>query len=563
MGVYQKILDRKKSTQVDDEPTGTARLIESLIVLDFKQTLEVVQKVKRLTMRKYHNGQWTAALTYENIVALEREGFVLSGDLVKWKNKLLAPVEFDPTFAPQGLKHSLAIYQHEAIQTIDKWNGRALLADEQGLGKTAEALGWVAHRGAYPCLIICPSFAKYNWKNEIKYWVAGEPPVQVLEGLAPTEITSDKFVIANYDILSSTVNGEDIVRDDVWSIDWKTVIIDEAHYISNNDAIRTWAVKTICTGIQVPHVLTISATPGRVRPAQIFTSINLVNPQVFPSFFKYAHRYCGAKRGYSGQWEFKGSENEAELYDLLTKSVMIRRRKVDLFDKLPPKIRRPVILPGFEEKQSLKGLSLGGIEKAKQAAVKKKMPHVLKWIENFLQVEDKLIVFGEHKEVLDAIMDNFGDVAVRVDGSKSAKEKDEAIHKFQRCAHCGERKERHTQNGCKYEPDMSVRLFVGSSAAKEAATLTAATNVAFVELWWSMNDHEQAEDRSYWRVSDPHGITSWYLIAANSIEEDIAELISFRDKKIKMVMNGEEVDKNSVLSYLIRKHKREDSHAKD
>lgn len=560
MGIYADI-QKKQSPVKTNRPVGLATIEDGKLFLNFKPSLETVTEVKRLTMRHYNGDNWTAALTLENVASVERIGFELHADVIKWKNGIVRPIEFDPHFNVKGLKHQLERYQLEAIQTLNTWNGRGLLADEQGLGKTVEALGFVAHNNAYPVLIICPSFAKYNWRGEINHWVAGDKKVQIIDGQRETDVWGD-FVIINYDILTRLHEGEDLIRGDLWYEDWSTIIIDEAHYISNNDTIRAWAVKQLCTVRQIPHIITITATPGRVRPAQIFNAVNLVNPHVFPSFFKYAHRYCGPKMVYGGQWEFKGSSNETELNDLLTKTVMVRRKKADLFKDLPPKIRRTVLLPGLEgDKVEWNNLSLGNIEKMKQKAVRAKMPAVIQWIQNFLEVEDKLIVFGEHKETLDALMAAFGDIAVRVDGNIGAKEKDEAIHEFQRCAKCGVRKERHKGEGaCEtYKPNMNARLFIGSSAAKEAATLTAASNVVFVELWWSMGDHEQAEDRAYWRMSDPHGIVSWYLLAANSIEEDIADIISFRDKKMKLVLDGKEADKNMVLSYLVRKHQREES----
>lgn len=563
MGIYADIQKKQQAVpKAASAPIGRASIRNDRLFMKFPFTPLLVQAIKRLTDRRYEkdNGGWSALLCVDNVRQLEELGFDFSIDLADWKDGIVRETVVDPLFECPGLNHKLAPYQNETIQVLDAWGGRALLADDPGLGKTAEALGWVAWRNAYPLLVICPSFLKYNWVSEINHWVTSGKTVQVVSGMEETNIFGD-IVIINYDILARQEGDYDVVRSDIFSKEWKTLVVEEAHYISNKDTIRAWAVGQIAANI--PHVIPITATPGKSKPVQMFNAINMVNPKVFPSFFKYGHRYCGPKMGAQGVWEFKGSSNEEELNDLLTKTVMIRHRKQDVYPQMERKRRVPVLIgnpppaEAYAEKV-LKNFSFGNIEKLKQEALKAKLPDMIKWVSDMLETEDKIIIFGEHKSTLDAFMDAFGDIAVRVDGDASDKEKESAIHEFQRCAKCGVRKERHntSPDACdKYEHNMKARIFLGSRAAKEGATLTAASNVIFTELWWSMRDHDQAEDRCYGRVSDMHGCTAWYLLAAGTIEEEIARIISIRERKMSKVMDGEEIDRNMLLSHLIAHYK--------
>jgi SNF2 family DNA or RNA helicase len=159
------------------------------------------------------------------------------------------------------------------------------------------------------------------------------------------------------------------------------------------------------------------------------------------------------------------------------------------------------------------------------------MEAAIDWVRDFLNSEEKLILFADHKFVVDEMMRAFKDVAVKIDGSVAADKRMGIVDQFQN--------------------NDDIRLFVGSKAAKEGLTLDVASNVAFVELWWTPGDHDQAEDRCYGRLSDPHGANIWYLVAMGTIEEDIAELLDKKRKVIGSILDGKPIDSPSVLTELI------------
>jgi SWI/SNF-related matrix-associated actin-dependent regulator 1 of chromatin subfamily A len=112
--------------------------------------------------------------------------------------------------------------------------------------------------------------------------------------------------------------------------------------------------------------------------------------------------------------------------------------------------------------------------------------------------------------------------------------------------------------------DDSIKLFIGNiQAAGVGLTLTAASNVLFVELGWTPKDHGQAEDRAH-RIGQEESVTAWYMLGKNTIDERIYEMINAKKKIIKKAV-GDTTDaevynerifntKESILSGLIESY---------
>ena len=331
-------------------------------------------------------------------------------------------------------------------------------------------------------------------------------------------------------------------------------LVHNCHYYKSNKAFRTKAIKKLGKG--VPHIIALSGTPIVNRPIEAYNAIQLINPDIFPNFFSFTHTYCNAKHTGFG-WDFNGHSNDEELHKKLTGTIMIRRLKKDVLPDLPEKTRSfiPIELDNEREydaaennfityiKQT-KGVAaaekasnaevLAKIEVLKQLAVKGKLNDAISWIQDFLEVDGKLIVFATHKFVIDDLMNEFEKVAVKIDGSVSQIERQRAVDSFQN--------------------NDRIRLFVGNiQAAGVGITLTAASNVAFLELPWTPGSVSQAEDRCH-RIGQRDSVNIYYLLAINTIEEKIGKLIDSKRKVLDAVLDGKETETTSLLSELIKQY---------
>ena len=91
-------------------------------------------------------------------------------------------------------------------------------------------------------------------------------------------------------------------------------------------------------------------------------------------------------------------------------------------------------------------------------------------------------------------------------------------------------------------------MFIGNmQATSEGLTLTAASDVVFCELGWTPAIHEQCVSRCYGRTNDMHGATAWYLLAPETIDEYVYNLLEQKKKIVDAVTNGEDTVQNTSI----------------
>lgn len=292
----------------------------------------------------------------------------------------------------------------------------------------------------------------------------------------------------------------------------------------------------------------------------MYNAISFTEPRLFPSFWKFAQRYCGAKHNGFG-WDFGGASNIAELHQKLSSTIMIRRLKSEVLKDLPPKMRNIVpmqieneqkyrkaeadfiawVRQEYGDKKAAKAKqaeALTRIEGLKQLAVQGKLDACMEWIGDFLESGEKLVVFGVHKFVIDALMSRFAGQVVKVDGSTKNSDRQAAVDAFQN--------------------NDTIRLFVGNiQAAGVGLTLTAASNTCFLELPWTPGAADQAEDRVHRIGQTAESVSAWYLLAHGTVEEDMAELIDRKRQILTRLMDGKDVEEGSMISELLNKYLKE------
>lgn len=524
----------------------------NLIKIVFPYDLNDIVNVKTLPDRRFIPDQrcWTAPIKPDNLEKLKSWGFSLSPELEsvleQSKPENAVKVETLKPMVIPGLNGELFPFQGVGVTFIDLKKGRALIADEQGLGKTIQAIGWLQlHPELRPAVIVVPASVKLNWLREMTKWMS-KPRCEVLSGTKPY-VTEGEILIINYDIVAAWLPVLKVKG-------FKVLIMDEIQYLKNSSTKRTKALKQLAKGIN--HVIGLSGTPIVNRPVEIYNALSIINSSAIPNFKEYTNKFCGAHYNGFG-WDFKGATNTDELHRLLVNSFMIRRLKKDVLKDLPDKLKSfvPIELDNEKEYQyaernfidyvrGTKGqiaaekasnaAVLAEIEGLKQLAVSGKINQCIEWIRDFLETDNKLVVFAVHKFVIDRLMEAFPDISVKIDGSVSMTQRDSAVQSFQN--------------------DPKITLFVGNiQAAGVGLTLTAASNVAFLELPWTPGAVSQASDRVH-RIGQKDCVTIHFLLAMDTIEEKIAKLLDNKVKVIDAVMDGIKTEESSLLSELMKEY---------
>jgi SWI/SNF-related matrix-associated actin-dependent regulator 1 of chromatin subfamily A len=573
--------------------------------LNFRYKREAVELIKTIPGRKYipTTKTWIVPATNEGIenvlklpgvrilasslsyiqglleTPLKRAYTSPQGCFKPGSQPIIKPIEIN---LPEGLE--LLPFQKEGIEFIESRNGRALIGDEMGLGKTIQALGWLRiHPEFRPAVLIVPSSLKINWGKEATKWLDKNDNIEILSG-RPSEsnqiLNITTIIIVNYDILFDNIEKETkkLIQPGWWSVlkslNPSVLILDESTFIKSNIARRTKAVQALADSNNlesaIPHVIALSGTPILNRPIEFYNIISLIDPKLFPNWWKFTTRYCGRfqkdiyvkggkKRRVS---DFTGATNVDELNSILISSIMIRRLKRDVLQDLPDKIRSVVPLEinnrkEYEEAETdfiswltkkegvavankaEKAQTLVKLGKLQQLSMRGKLKPAINWIHGVIDNEEKLVVFVTRHETADELMTEFGELAVRFTGKETLEERQEAVDKFQN--------------------DENILLFVGmidnqGQPAGVGITLVASSYVAFIGFPWSPAILCQGEDRCH-RIGTKNAVNIYYLIAEKTIEEDHIELLMNKEKVLNAILDGVPLEETSIIEDLLNKYR--------
>lgn len=495
------------------------------------------------------------------VATLRKYEFQIGPKLQEWES-WNQPKELEKNLVIPGLNCTLRPFQRVGVASAVAFNNRALIGDEMGLGKTPQAIAWLQlHKKERPAIIMCPASLKEMWAKKIGEWMDGKEKVHILSGRPDKKAKLPKatIYIVNYDILGNKMETKVLANgkkkktelpftgwgEYLGGLNPKMVVADESHFLKNKESLRSIGGLRLLKN--TPMALPLTGTPIINRPSEFFPILNALRPDVFRNFFNFAKRYCGARHNGFG-WDFSGSSNADELHKLLLETCMIRRLKSEVLTELPPKQRAVVPLPMTPSKVKEYKLAeyelamsqdedrvtvLTRITALKQAATSAKMDAACEWITNFLDSGEKLVVFAHHHKAVDELKARFGkitkiaEVTGRTVGSKQAQED-------------------------MFQSDPECRLFIGSRSAVEGLTLTAASNTAFLEMYDTPGIMGQAEDRTHRIGQDSERVTAWYLVAAGTIEEEIAEIVDRKLTVVKKVLDGSEVQDEELITELLK-----------
>jgi SWI/SNF-related matrix-associated actin-dependent regulator 1 of chromatin subfamily A len=422
-------------------------------------------------------------------------------------------------------------FQKQAVDFIDKIGGRALVADDMGCGKTAEAIGYAVFKNYDRVLVICPSSVKTNWEREI----------DTFSGVKANNLT-ETVHRGGWEIIGypNIEKFESYLK----SQEYQLIIVDEAHYIKNKKAKRT--KKTLNLLKKAKDIVFLTGTPVLNKPVEIYNIFNFITPMPFWTSQGFAQKYCGLKQDPYGRWDYTGATNLDELRSKM--AWMIKRDKKEVIEQLPDKTIEVIetkmkdwteynkLLVDFrgwlkDKKLNEKAVYAEAITKVnylKQIVVQNK--NIKSELDNLLECGRKVIVFSQYRSVVEDLHEEYKNISVLLTGGTPTKDRQGVIDEFQ------------NNDRCKI-------FFSTIKAGGVGITLTEADVVLFTDLSWTPADHEQAEDRAY-RMGQKNNVNVYYLITPKTIEDKIWAMLKRKSIMVKKIMAGEKARKVHIKTLI-------------
>ena len=467
-------------------------------------------------------------------------------------------------FTPMGSQ--LMPHQGQVVAAAVAGHRTFLLADEPGLGKTAQALLAAEAAGTYPLLVVVPNVVKTNWAREAARWTPHRA-VPVVSGDGESVDGFADIVVLNYELLDRGLG---------WLGDhgFRGMVVDEAHFIKNKSSQRSQHVLALSAKIRTrnarPLLMALTGTP-LINDIDDFRAI----------------------------WQFLGwiddSKPLTELQDALEDTGLtpadrdfypearqcvidlgiVRRRKVEVAADIPARriADLPVELDGpagrsiraaeqalarrmvkrYDTALAARTEVVEGIDRElvrrvaraelKEAATAKSGENVFTMMRHIGQAKadlaadyaaqlarsaGKVVFFAKHIDVMDAAEESFAKQGIRfssIRGDQTSKVRQANVDAFVE------------------DPEVAIAV-CSLTAAGVGINLQVASNIVLAELSWTDAEQTQAIDRSH-RIGQTEPVTAWRIIAAQTIDARIAELIDSKAGLAARALDGAEEEAQS------------------
>lgn len=391
---------------------------------------------------------------------------------------------------------------------------------------TIEAIGVINNDPAIAnVLVICPARVRINWTRELSKWLVRPMSVGVANGVLP----DTNVVVIAYTTVAK-------FAEQLTARNWDLIVMDEVHYLKNPKAQRTVAVTNVAKN--TTRKIGMTGTPIQNRVEELFTVLNLLDPQTWNDRGRFMNRYV----------YYKNDSRMAELQRLLRTSCMIRRLKKDVLTELPAKRRQTIVIPstGYEavlerERQVMEryeqqvtdshaelelakasgneqdylacvarlrqanSVAFAEISRVRHETALAKAPAVIEHIQDLLEAtSEKIVVFAHHIDVLEQIHAAFPGAGL-LHGQMKMESGQAALDRFQ--------------------TDQNCRLLVCSLLAGGIGlNMTAGTIAVFAELDWVPTNLDQAESRLH-RKGQLNSVLSNYIILQDSLDHRMVEIL--------------------------------------
>ncbi|MGF3053492.1 DEAD/DEAH box helicase [Microbacterium sp. YY-03] len=474
--------------------------------------------------------------------------------------------EFDHV-SPKGLE--VMAHQARFVESVRAGHRSFLLADEPGLGKTAQSVIAASVANAYPLLVVVPNVVKMNWAREVERWTPQRRATVIQGDGDAIDAFADIFIV-NYEILDRHLSW-------LGKIGLRGMVVDEAHFIKNLSSQRSQNVLALASRVR-------EQTPGGDPLMIALTGTPLINDvEDFDAIWRFLGWTNGEKPGAElaekldatgltpadkafypeareavismGIVRRKKKDVAADLPDKLVADMpvqlddefgrSIRAAERELGDRMAAKYRRIIEARGREtrgidedivrlvaqhEFEESKNADAGGdnvftmVRKIGQA----KAGLAADYAVQLQRSVGKVVFFAKHIDVMnqaEALFAANGLKSVSVRGDQTATARQAAIDAFNN------------------DPEVSIAV-CSLTAAGVGLNMQAASNVVLAELSWTAAEQTQAIDRVH-RIGQDEPVTAWRIIAAHTLDTKIAELIDQKQGLALRALDGVSVEPGS------------------
>jgi hypothetical protein len=468
-------------------------------------------------------------------------------------------------FTPAG--QELMPHQGQLVAAAAAGHRTFLLADEPGLGKTAQALIAAEAADAFPLLVVVPNVVKTNWVREAARWVP-KHPATLVQGDGDTVDGFADIVVVNYEVLDRHLGW-------LGDLGFRGMVVDEAHFIKNKTSQRSRNVLALSERVRArtvrPLLMALTGTP-LINDIEDFRAIwqflgwiddskplgELMNAledtgltPADPGFYA-AARQCVVDLG------------------------IVRRRKVDVAADIPARriadlyveldsaagrsiraaerklARRMVMqyetaLAARPAEGAVEGIDLDIVRRVARSELKNttgragdnvfemvrrigraKAELAADYATQLARSAGKVVFFAKHIDVMDSAEEMFTREGVRfssIRGDQTPAARQRNIDAFVN------------------DPDVAVAV-CSLLAAGVGLNLQVASNVVLAELSWTDAEQTQAIDRSH-RIGQTEPVTAWRIIAAQTLDARIAELIDSKAGLAARALDGSDEELSS------------------
>lgn len=509
---------------------------------------------------------WTAPLQalYDVLRFADRFGIPIANglreraEMEEKRRRALYEASYRKSFREiEGMHPALDPHQRAAVAYVASTR-RAFIADDIGLGKTFEVIASLDYtdepdRPSYPALVVAPPKLTLNWVKEFALWSPGRT-VQVL-GKKKDELGSPDVVIVGWALLHH-------FREILAQRGFKAYVLDESHSGKNKGAQRTKAAITVSKKLAPDAIrLALSGTPMSIGVNEFVPQLDVLGLlDEFGGSTGFERTFCGGGLDSAGRWNTKGLSNE-EVLNLWLRGVgYIRRTRDEVLD-LPDVLHGSILVEGdlrayrraeadiiayVMEKAAEIAKATG--EDIRSAAVRArlraqagrhfvemsalrresgiaKLPAVHEWTERVVGSGRKLILAAHHREVVDALADKWG--GLKIQGGMKTADVEAAKKTFQE------------------DPEAPV-VVLSIEAGKEGHTLTAATEVAFVEFPWLSTTYDQTWGRA-WRKGQTQKVNVTAILLDGTRDTVQFDALGVRRRRVQAATDGAPMDSSPAV----------------